>query len=407
MKFLSKIIDAEGREKKVVIDAANKAEVYGIVKEKGDTLVDVEEADSFSKHSVMQMDLSSLFKHVSAQEKIAFAKNLGSMLDAGLALSRALGVIEKQTKKQYFKAVMGKLNLSISKGQTLADSLKEYPNIFSTLVVSMVKAGEESGSLSQSLRLVSVEMDNTYKLTRKIRGAMMYPSVIIVAMLGVGFFMLTNVVPILSKTFKDAGVPLPMSTQIVIGLSDFLQANLILSISTIVLAVLLLYFGARTAKGRRFQDYLFLHIPVINGLVKETNVARMTRTLSSLLSAGVNFVSATQITRDVIQNSYYKEVMDVIAQKVQKGELVAGVFSERERLFPAFVGEMVSVGEETGQITQMLMGVAVFYEEDVDQRTKDMSTIIEPFLMILMGVAVGFFALSMITPIYSLGNSIK
>jgi type IV pilus assembly protein PilC len=271
----------------------------------------------------------------------------------------------------------------------------------------MVKAGEESGSLAQSLRVVATQMDNNYKLTKKIKGAMMYPAVIMVAMVIIGFFLLTFVVPTLAATFKEFGTQLPLPTRIVIGASDILKAHFIIVLIGLIIAVVGIITLAKTPKGKRAIDFLMLHIPIVGDINKQINSARTARTLSSLLSSGVDIVVATQITRDVLQNSYYKEVIAIVEQKIQKGEPIADIFSQRENLYPTFVGEMISVGEETGQLAQMLLGVAVFYEEEVDQKTKDMSAIIEPFLMIFIGLAVGFFAVSMITPIYSLSSSIK
>ena len=173
--------------------------------------------------------------------------------------------------------------------------MAEFPDAFPAIMVSMVKAGEESGSLAQSLRVVAVQMENSYNLTRKIRGAMMYPGIILIAMIGIGFFMMTFVVPTLSATFKQFNASLPLSTQLVINTSDFLKNNLILSIVSIIVFVALVYFGARTRKGKRFTDFAVLHIPVIGPLAKEINSARTARTLSSLLSSGVDFVVAIQI----------------------------------------------------------------------------------------------------------------
>ncbi|MBX4210885.1 type II secretion system F family protein [Candidatus Parcubacteria bacterium] len=165
-------------------------------------------------------------------------------------------------------------------------------------------------------------------------------------------------------------------------------------------------FSLRTKKGKRAFDYIILRVPLIGILVKEINSARTTRTLASLLSAGVDYVIAVTITREVLQNSYYKEVLAKAEIVIQKGDPISKVFLEREDLYPTFVGEMASVGEETGKLGEMLLGVAVFYEDEVDQKTKDMSTIIEPFLMVFIGIVVGFFAISILAPTYSLVDKI-
>jgi type IV pilus assembly protein PilC len=403
-KFNVRLYDAQGVSHEDVMEAADQMALYNDLKQQGSTLIMAEEISAPVK-SKFEINLSFLGK-VKIHDKIIFTRNLGSMIDAGLALSRALAVIEKQTRHKKFKSVIGGLQKSISQGKTLSDAMKDHPEVFPQLMISMVKAGEESGSLSQSLRVVAVQMENSYNLTRKIRGAMMYPSIILFAMVIIGFFMLTYVVPTLSSTFKELHAELPVTTKFVIGASDFLKDNIILSVILIAGLATCVYYFTKTRFGKRKIEFILLHFPVISELTKEINSARTARTLASLLGSGVDIVVAIRITTDVLQNSYYKNVLRQVEQKIQKGEPIAKVFSENEKLYPPFVGEMVSVGEETGELSQMLLGVATFYENDVDQKTKDMSTIIEPLLMIFIGLAVGFFAVSMIMPIYSLGNNI-
>ncbi|MDQ3015012.1 MAG: type II secretion system F family protein [bacterium] len=401
-KFNVRTVDAAGNPHDEVMEAADQASLYNEIRDKNLTLISIEPLKGKPKWS---MDIP-LFGNIKFHDKITFTKNLSSMIDAGLPLSRALAVIEKQTRNKKFKSVITALITSVSQGHTLSDSMQQYPKVFQPLMISMVHAGEESGSLAQSLRIVATQMENSYQLMKKIRGALMYPMVILFAMVIIGFFMLTYVVPTLSATFKDLGGELPMSTRFVIGASDFLTGHYILAILMFVGFIAVIFFGLKTKVGKRGFEYVLLRFPLISPLVKQINSARTARTFSSLLSSGVDIVVATQITRDVIQNSYYKEVLTIVEQKIQKGETVAKVFSDYEKLYPPFVGEMISVGEETGQLAQMLLGVATFYENEVDQKTKDMSSIIEPFLMVFMGLGVGFFAISMISPIYSIGNNL-
>ncbi len=405
MKFKIKTVDAEGKTNEELVESADKASLYAETRNRSLTLVSAEEFVATGESSFKLP--SFIFGRIKTIDKINFAKNLGAMIEAGLAVSRALAIIEKQTKNQKFKSVIGGLNTSIRQGKTLNESMKDAGEVFPAIMSSMVKAGEESGSLAQSLRVVAAQMDNSYRLTRKIRGAMMYPSIIMGAMVVIGFFMLTYVVPTLSATFKEFHANLPIPTQIVIGLSDFLENNLIVSIVAILGAVAGVYFSLKTKKGKRFRDWALLRLPVIGTLTQEINAARTARTFSSLLSAGVDVVVSVRITADVIQNSYYKEVLAVVEQKIEKGDPIAEVFNQNQKLYPSFVGEMIAVGEETGQLPHMLLGVATFYENEVDQKTKDMSSIIEPFLMVFIGLAVGFFAISMISPIYSLSSSIS
>ncbi len=404
--FQVRTIDNEGISHDEVREVDDRAALYASLKAKGSTLVSLTEINSKKGKSILAMDIPFLSK-VKLHDKIIFSRNLAAMLDAGLPLSRALTVIEKQTTQKKFKDLIAALNTSIRGGTTLSAAMKEHSDTFSNIMVSMVKAGEESGSLSQSLRIVANQMESSYTLIRKIRGALMYPTIVLLAMVAIGFFMLTNVVPTLAATFQSFNAQLPLQTQVIIDVSNFLKTYIVYVLIAIVVAIVAVYLFTRTARGKRTTSFIYLHLPIVGEILKEVNSARTARTLSSLLSSGVDFLVAVRITTDVLQNPYYKEVIALVEKKVEKGEPIAEIFNEKLKLYPPFVGEMVSVGEETGQLPQMLLGVATFYENDVDQKTKDLSSIVEPVLMIVIGAAVGFFAISIISPIYSLSSVIS
>ncbi len=404
-RFNVHYIDAAGKDFSEEMEAADQMSLYGVLKNEGKTLISASELKAGSKKSSI-FSLSFGGK-VKTHDKIIFARNLGAMLEAGLSAARALAVMEKQTRQKKFKSVIGAIGKSISQGKTLHESMAAFPDVFPQVMTSMTKAGEESGSLSQSLRIVSGQMENSYELSRKVRGAMMYPCVIICAMIGIGIFMLVYVVPILSATFKEMNATLPASTEAILGASDFVVSHIVLMALSLAVIIVIIIVGFRTQEGKRLKDFLFIHLPIIGPINKEVNAARTARTLSSLLSAGVDVVVAVKITGEVVQNSYYRAVLKKVEEKIQKGDPIATVFGENEKLYPPFVGEMISVGEETGQLSQMLLGVATFYENEVDQKTKDLSSIIEPVLMVVIGVVVGVFAVSIIGPIYSLGNNMN
>jgi type IV pilus assembly protein PilC len=270
----------------------------------------------------------------------------------------------------------------------------------------MVKSGEQSGTLSQSLRTVAGQMDSSYSLQRKVRGAMTYPAIIFGVMIVIAILMLVYIVPTLTKTFSDLNVDLPATTKLVIGTSNLLRDHGLLVLLGVCAIAALFYFWAKQPSGKKIVHAAVIKIPLIGEIVKEVNSARTARTLSSLIGSGVDIVESIRITRDVMQNVHYKNILSEAEEAIKKGEQMSHVFNNYEKYYPIFVGEMVAVGEETGKIGEMLTNVAVFYEDDVAEKTKDMSTIIEPVLMVFIGAAVGFFALSMISPMYSLVNVI-
>ncbi len=402
MKYYFTAINKNGKKYNGDIEAASKSLFFNEFKKTGDTLVSVKEGAVGRSNKAG----FSLFSTVKTIDKIIFARNMANMIEAGLPLSRALGVSERQATKPKLKEIFKKINVSISSGKTFYESLSEYPKIFPTVFISMVKSGEESGNLAQSLKDIAIQMEKTYLLQKKIKGAMMYPTIIFIVMIIVAFLMMIYVVPRLTKTFKDLKTDLPTSTKLIIFVSDFLAQNALLSLGGLIAVLFGFFYFLKTSLGKNIMDTLVLKIPVISGIVIESNSARTARTMSSLLSAGVDIVTAVKITGEVLQNGHYKRVLKTLEGVVEKGDSMSSVFEKEYKIYPAFVTEMISVGEETGKLADMLLGVATFYENEVDQKTKDLSTIIEPVLMVFIGGAVGFFAVSMITPMYSVMNNI-
>ncbi len=385
------IIDGEA-------EATNKFSLVAQLKKKNSTVILAKEIKE--RRSYLRAYLEEILGVVHLSEKIVFIRNLGAMMEAGLSLSRALSVLERQTKNSAFKKIINEIERDITKGSSLNETIGRFPGVFSDLSVAMIKAGEESGKLTESLKVVAEQLDKNYQLKKKIRGALFYPAVIVVAMVIIGIVMLTYVVPILTSTFEELGAELPFTTKVVIGISSFLVNYTILVFFLLIAFVVAIIFSARTSRGKRILDFLFLKIPLIGGLTREINSARTARTLSSLLTAGVTMLDALDTTKDVVQNSYYKKVLEDAHAAVQRGTPLSFVFNHNQDLYPVLVGEMTAVGEETGKLSQMLLNLASFYEEQVSQKTKDLSTIIEPILMIVIGIAVGLFAVSLITPLY-------
>jgi type IV pilus assembly protein PilC len=400
MLFEYKAIQKDGKIITGEKDGTDSLSVSQAIKDEGLTVISIHEKKKKSA------GFSLKFKAFSTHEKIMFARNISSMLEAGLALSRSLEVIARQTKNLKTRAVVENINEQIKKGSSFSSALESHPKIFNPIFVSMTNAGEESGNLVQSFKNIASQLEKSYVLMKKIRGALVYPGVIVTAMIFVGFFMLTNIVPTLSKTFLELGVELPASTKFIIAMSDLLQQQTLLffgGLITLILGVVGLF---KSKFGRHIFDNIIVKLPVIGDITKEINSARTARTLSSLLKAGVSYLQAIQITKGVVQNHLYKNILEQAQKKIETGDKISDIFTQNEHLYPSFFGEMIAVGEETGDLGNMLLKVAEFYEEEVDQKTKNMSTIIEPILMLVVGVGVGFFAISMISPMYSLLENI-
>lgn len=387
-----------------IAEAKDRFELYNIVRREGGRIIAVSE-DS-AKNWLSMKYWNAKMSNVKDYDKVLFARNLGAMLSAGLSLARALSVMERQTKNPKLSATVSEISSDVRRGATLHEALAKFPKMFSDLFIAMVRAGEEGGSLPESLTVVSDQMERMYQLKKKIRGALIYPAIIIVAIFGIGAVMMIYVVPTLAQTFAEMDAELPKSTQIIIAISDFLVNYTVLAIGGVVGLLALVFAGMKTPIGRRVSDIFFVHMPLIGPMVREVNAARTSRTLASLLSSGVDVLASLDITSQVVQNTYFRDVIKEAQKGVGKGEPLSAAFVRHDDLYPAFVGEMMAVGEETGALAEMLKRLAIFYEEEVDRKTKDLSTVIEPFLMVIIGTAVGFFAISMISPIYSLSENI-
>ncbi len=404
MKFTYRAKDAKGEVSEGSIDAVDRFVAAKELRDGGKTPLSITEIESKATFSAQ---FERFFAKVKLHEKIIFIHNLSGMLAAGLPLNRALEVQKKQNKNPMLIEIIDGIMQTVNQGNTLSDGLAKYPKVFPPLVVSMVRAGEESGNLSGTLNDINTNLQKSYDLNRKIKSAMMYPMIIVFAVVLIGVLMLMYVVPTLTEVFKGFGAELPASTRFIIFISDAASQNPVLFLGSIVV----LFGGGavfvKSKKMARTNDNIVLHLPVIGTIAKEVNTARTARTLSSLLNSGVEMTHALMITKEVLQNSYYKDVLDKANAAIQKGSPLSTVFKAEPKLYPVMMGEMIAVGEETGSLTKMLSDIAVYYEAEVDAKTKDLSTIIEPMLMLFIGGAVGFFAISIISPMYGLVDNLS
>jgi type IV pilus assembly protein PilC len=405
MKFRA-TIRKEGQSDEVrTVEADSRFDVYNLVRNEGGFVALIEEEKTFSLRGLSRFNIS-IGTGVKRIEIIQTAKNLSAMLSAGLSISRALSVIERQSSNKNLKAIATGLSEAVRKGASFHESLAAYPKVFPEIFIAMARAGEESGSLSDSLTVVALQMERSEELKRKIKGAMIYPAIVVTAVIIVGILMLVYVVPTLTSTFTSLGVQVPLATRIIVSMSDFMVAHVSLVFMGLIAFVIGGIVFVRSRLGSRIVLSGALHFPVVNELVRETYAARASRTLSSLLSAGVPVLEALAITKEVVHAEVFASVVAEAEEHVRKGELLSTSFSEHSKLYPILMSDMLAVGEETGKVAEMLKQIAEFYEEDVAQKTKDLSTIIEPVLMLIIGSVVGVFAVSMIAPIYQLSSAI-
>ncbi len=404
MKFEFKSKKQDNTINAGIMDAPDRFAAAKQIRDNGELPISINE---FSESFFSKIKVLLLSGSIKLRDKIMFTRNLSGMLEAGLPLYRALSVLVKQTNNETMKKTLNTLIETINKGGTLSDGMAKHPKIFSTLFVSMVRAGEESGAISSSLKEVGVSLQKSYDMNRKIKSALTYPTIIVGAIILIGVLMLIYVVPTLTKTFAKIGADLPTSTKFVIWLSDTVKDHTVLFIGGLLCIVGLFFILSKLKKTKIYFDLFILKLPVVGNIAKEMNTARTARTMSSLLVSGVTMSRSLEITHEVLQNDQYKKVIKEAILSIEKGEPLSKTFKKYLNLYPVMMGEMVEVGEETGKLSDMLHDIASFYEGEVDSKTKDLSTIIEPVLMVFIGGAVGFFAISMITPMYSILDNIK
>ncbi|MDD2753235.1 MAG: type II secretion system F family protein [Candidatus Portnoybacteria bacterium] len=399
-----------GEEKTGSQEAASEADLAHALREQGFILTSVHLAGQAAPSQKLFPSLLSLFSadflsfllSVPLSEKMIFARHLSVMIGAGLAMNRALEILGLQTKNKYFSKVIKEVNISVKQGQALADSMSRYPMVFSELFVNMVRVGEAGGNLEETLKILAGQMEKDYELKSKVRSAMIYPAIIVTVMLGIGLLMMVAVVPKLTQIFKEMAIDLPLSTRLIIGTSDILSQYWAFGILGLIALIAASRLAAKTTTGKTYIDWVILRLPVIGGISKKINSARLARTLSALIESSVPIVQALQIIAGTLSNSFFRRSLEEAAVIVQKGAQLSKFIDDYPQLYPAMVSQMITVGEETGTLGNVLAKLADFYEEEVSDITKSIASIIEPALMVAVGAAVGFFAISMLQPMYSL-----
>jgi type IV pilus assembly protein PilC len=403
MRFRVTIKRAGTKDEVRTMEAESRFAIYHTVTNEGGIVSAIDEIHGFSLPSSWNLKLTSGVKQ---REIITLSKNLAAMLVAGLSLARGLSILERQSRNRNLKEVVHAISVAVAQGSTFHESLAVHPRVFSKLYTAMIKAGEESGGLSNALTVLASQMEQSDELTRKVKGAMIYPAIVVTAIVIVAILMLMFVVPTLSATFASLGADLPFATKVIVALSSGVTNHVFIVFGVLTLLIIGGISFLRSMLGKSLILKGALLLPVIGELVRETFAARAARTLASLLTSGVPVLQALSITSEVVGAPLFARVLDESAERVKKGDPLSSAFIEHPKLYPIMMSDMIAVGEETGKLSEMLEQVAAFYEGDVSQKTKDLSTIIEPILMLFIGGMVGVFAVAMVAPIYSLSSSI-
>lgn len=402
-QFIYKARDKTGTVISGLVEALTAQAAARSMQERGLLVVDLTEKRSFS---LQNLSLGSIKTGVPAREVATFTRLLSTMLATGLPIADAFSNLANQTRSGYFREVIRSILHDIQSGMAVSDSMSRYPQVFDNLYVNLVRAGEASGKLDESLGRMADTLEANLDFKARITGAMIYPAVIVAAMGAIGVFMLTSIIPKIAGVYKEFGADLPLPTKILITISDLLTNY------TIVMVLLgaFVYFLYRTLRKNPTSDLVinnaFFHLPVFGALNTEVILAITCRTLGTLLASGVAILDALRIVSKTVANNYFRSGLERASLYVEKG-LPLSLALKRNPDFPPMVSQLLAIGEETGTVDQSLERLAKFYQDSAERKVKALTTLLEPLMILLMGGMVAGLALAVLLPMFNLVNVIK
>lgn len=401
MLFSYKLSNNKGKVKKGTIEAPNIKKARDHLMLLDGTILSLRPVKEGGNKLSVDISLGK----VGTLDRVMFAKHLSVMIKAGMAIDDAIEVLSSSTVG-VFKKRLKSILIEVRKGKSLSDSLREFSRDFDNLFVNMIAVGETSGNLAKNLELLAVQQRKNYELRSKIKAASIYPSVIFVAIIGLVVVMSVFVLPKITDFFNTLQMELPLPTRILLHTSSFFTDYWWAVVIGMFLLMVLLRILLRIKPSRFVLHQLLLKTPVFGNISRNINLAIFCRTLGSLLDSGITIDQALHISSETLTNDVYKKEITVIYHKVLKGNAVAASMTDKE-LFPPIVSRMTKVGETSGNFEEVLAYLADFYEAEVDNATKNLSTILEPALLIMIGLVVGFVAISIIGPIYDLTSKVS
>lgn len=338
-------------------------------------------------------------------QKMLFVHHLQIMIKAGLSIVAALKILSEEIDNKKLKKIVGAVKADVEKGRQLSEVLVGYPKIFPSIYVSMIAAGEAGGTMETALNQVYEQMKKNHELTSRIRGALIYPAVVFIAMVGIAIEVVVFILPKIMVMFEEFDAQLPLSTRILIFITKSVQHyGIFMAIGAVALIILVAWLLKKpTIKTKAHAFYLKL--PIFGAVIKKINLARFTLTLSSLLQSSIPIIDATKITSDVMGNVTYRFALIQVSEALKKGESLSVILTRYPKIFPPMVTEMIMVGEESGQVETMLSELAQYFAGEVDTTMRNFSTIIEPVIILILGLAVAGIAVAVIMPMYSLAQS--
>ncbi|MCU0524803.1 MAG: type II secretion system F family protein [Elainella sp. Prado103] len=401
--------DAKGNPKREKITADSPVEARTALREKGLFVQELtEDRGLVEKLSTFDLqDIQTALTSVTVKDKAVFSRQFAVLINAGVALVRGLGVLSDQCPNPKLKKALQEISADVQQGTNLSDAMRKHPQCFDGLYVSMVQAGEVGGVLDEVMNRLAKLLEDVARLQNQIKSAMTYPvavgSIAVLIFLGMCMFLL----PIFANIFDELGADLPPFTAFMIGISNFLRSPYVLILVAILVVLVFAYRQYyKTRVGRETMDRFFLRMPLFGDLIQKTATARFCRTFGALSRSGVPILTSLEIVRDTAGNQVIANAVDEARKEVQTGGMIS-LALQREKIFPIMAIQMISIGEETGEIDTMLMKVADFYEDEVEQAVKALTSILEPIMIVILGGMVGSILVAMYLPIFGIMDAIK
>jgi len=382
---------------KGLVEAPNEAIAAEILKEKNLKIVSITEKSG-------NFDLALLISRVSAKDLVIFSRQFSVLVGSSVSIVQSLKMLANQIENPKFKMIIGEVSADVDGGVRLSDALQKHSDVFSEFFVNVIRSGESSGKLEDVLNYLADELEKDYDMTSKIKGAMIYPAFVFTAMMAVGAVMMIVVVPKLTGIMEETGMELPMATKAIIAISDFLTAYW----PMLIVAVIGSFFGFKYVKkipiGKKIFDIISLKLPIFGKLFRTIHVVRFSRSIQTLLVGGVHISKSLDITAKVVNNIIYKDLIMRTKTEVEDGNSMSTVFATSPYI-PDMVSQMISIGEKTGKLDDILSSIAKFYGREIDSTVANLMTLMEPIIMVTMGLAVGVMVAAIIMPMYNMGSA--
>ncbi|WP_425448621.1 type II secretion system F family protein [Dethiothermospora halolimnae] len=381
--------------------ANSETEVLAMLRDSGHFPIKVQEMVEKK-----EISLGDIFNKVKTKDIAIFCRQFYTMLNAGVTIVNCLDILRHQTENKKLRKVIGDVYEDVQKGLTLSEALKKHKKTFPSLFINMVEAGELSGTLDTVMNRMATHYEKEYKINNKIKGAMVYPIILSIVAIGVVIFLLTFVMPTFMGMFTGSGVELPWPTKILLSISDWLQSYWYIFIGALLILIVGLGYYGKTDNGRFIIDNMKLKIPVVKNTSEKVITSRFTRTLSTLLVSGVPLIDALEIVSKVVNNKVVEKKMNSVKEEVQKGASLSKPV-KNTGVFPPMVDSMIEIGEESGSLDDILDRTANFYDEEVETAIQKMTTMLEPIMIVVMAVIIGFIVIAMALPMFDMVNTVE